>query len=183
MEATYSDRWSRDTQKIPRKTPAISRRKAFTILAGMGLFALGTAFSFVLMSPTSADAKSQSLKTQGKVANLTRIERNMTVLTNRVTQLEQANASLGQEVGLLTSRNGVLSGIIQQIRSIKGETQYMRRDVFGAVEEQPSLREDMAAGGDLSNASIAAPRARHFIVTPRSKSASQPANKDPETIK
>ena len=182
MEATFSDRWSRDTQKIPRRTPEISQRNASTILAAMGLFALGTTFSFFLMNSSFADAKSQSLETQGKVADLTRIERNMTVLTNRVAQLEQANASLGQEVGLLTSRNGVLSGIIQQIRSIKGETQYMRRDVFGAAKEQQSLRDDMAAGDDLGNTAMAAPRARHLIVTPRAKSASQPANKDPETI-
>ena len=169
MEAILSDRWKPESGDAENNARAVSQRKTLAIFATTFLFVSTLVLAYAVMDPFTVNAQTKVLDKQVQVEDFTRIERDVTALTNRVSQLEQANATLGQEVGLLTNQNGVLSQIIQQIRSIKGEAESMRQEVFGAIMEPPSLREDMVGGDTLSEVSMAAPRARHLVVTPREK--------------
>ena len=177
MEAILSDRWKPDSCDAENNGPAISQRKTLALFAAAFLFALILVTAYTIVYPHTVNAQTKVLDQQVQVADFTRIERDVTALTNRIFQLEQANASLGQEVGLLTNQNGVLSQIIQRIRSIKGEAESMRQEVFGAIMEPPSLREDMVGGDTLSEVSMAAPRARHLVVTPRVKASAETKEK------
>ena len=181
MEVRFSNRWGESPADVNSHMMSLAKRTLVIALAATVLFAAGVAVTYLALNPALAKVDSPGTTIVDQSDELNRIQRDMAELTNRVFRMEQDNAALREEGYVLTSENGVLAGIIKQLRLVRGEAEFMRRGVLATGSEPPSVRDNPGDGDDYrSDVAMAAPRARHLVVTPSVKPSEPPASEQAE---
>ena len=165
MEATSSDRWSPSDKNTIVSSNGYSSRKVACLLVAVSLLSAGATYTSHLVRPSAAIAAESSDDDSAYRRDLTEVQRELVATMNRVTLLERTNDRLVQELRLLTGREGVLAGVIGQIRDLKGQNEFLRRDILGVGDE--SVAGGMEGSELLTDVAMPSPRARHLIVTPR----------------
>ena len=165
MEAKSSDRWSSSDKHTTVSSHGYSGGKVACLLVIVSLLSGGAAYTFHLARPSAAVAAENSDEASSSRKELIQVQRDLVATMNRVTSLERTNDQLVQEISLLTGREGVLAGVISQIRELKGQNEFLHRDILGAGDE--SVAGGMEGSEFVTDVAMPSPRARHLVVTPR----------------